>query len=116
MRKPPLSIMVIAALFLAVGGLDLYRGLVPLFQARLAGDDVLVFALGAAAVVGAVFLLYGRNWARWLLAAWMAFHVVVSFGHPQFQLIAHVVIFGLIAFALFRGQVAGYFRRPAGDA
>lgn len=117
MRKPPLSMMVIGALFFAVGGLDLYRGLAPLFQGasrQLDGDDVLVLAIGVTALVGAVFLLAGRNWARWLLAGWMAFHVVVSIGHPLPQLVAHLVIFGLIAWFMFGGTGAEYFRRRDG--
>lgn len=114
MRKPPLAVAVVAVLFLAVGGLDLYRGLAPLLRtdaARLAGDDVLVLAIGVAALAGGVFLLGGRNWARWLLAAWMGLHVVLSIGGPPFQLVAHLVIFGLIVFFLFRGAAGEYVRR-----
>jgi hypothetical protein len=28
------------------------------------------------AIVAGVFMLLGRNWARWLALAWIAFHVV----------------------------------------
>lgn len=114
MRRPPLSIVAVAVLFLAVGGLDLYRGSAPLFRAvapHLAGDDALVLGIGVAALVGGVFLLYGHNWARWLLAGWMAFHVLLSIGHAPFQLVAHLVIFGLVTFFLFCNGTAEYFRR-----
>ena len=32
-------------------------------------------------IVAGVFMLYGRNWARWLLVAWIAFHIVVGALH-----------------------------------
>ncbi len=113
MRKPPPAIAVVSALFLAVGCLDLYRGLAPLFAAgHLHGDDVIVLALGVAAVVGAAFVLLGRSWARWLLAAWAALHVAVSIGDVR-QLAAHVLIFSLLLFFLFRPGAQPHFRRPA---
>jgi len=40
------------------------------------------------AVVGGVFLLMGHNWARWLMLAWLAFHVAVSAFHSLSEFIA----------------------------
>jgi hypothetical protein len=71
-----------------------------------------VLAVGIAALVGGVYLMKGRNWARWLLAVWMAFHVAISIGQPK-QLIAHIVIFGAITFLLFRPAAAQYFTPTA---
>ena len=110
MRRPTASILVVGLLFLALGVLDVWRGVAPLFDghARLAGDDLLVFAIGIAALIGGTFVLRGRNWARWLLAAWMAFHVAISVGKPT-ALVAHLVIFGFIAFLLFRPPASAHF-------
>ena len=112
MRRPPASVFIIGALFVALGCLDLYRGGAPLLGSagRLAGDDWLVLLIGVAALVGAVFLIRGHNWARWLLVAWMALHVAISVG-DLLRLAAHGVIFGLLAFVLFRGRAAAHFRR-----
>jgi len=108
------SVIVVAVIFLALGVLDITRGLAPLFasapQWHMAIDDVEVLAIGIAAIVGGVYVLKGRNWARWLLAVWMAFHVVISIGEPS-KLIAHFLIFGFIAFLLFRPGVSAGFRR-----
>ncbi len=113
LRKPPLSIAIVGALFLALAALDLYRGLAPLFGAgHLAGDDLLVLAIGVAAAVGAVFVYLGHEWARWLLAAWMALHVAISVGDAS-KLVMHAVIFGLIAFLLFRPPVREHFHPSA---
>ena len=106
------SVIVVGVIFLALGVLDIARGLAPLFASaphwHMAADDVEVLAIGIAAIVGGVYLLKGRNWARWLLAVWMAFHVVISIGEPQ-KLIAHIVIFGCIAFLIFRPAVSRHF-------
>jgi hypothetical protein len=113
-RRRPTSMIVVAVIFLALGVLDIARGLAPLFASaphwRMAADDVEVLAIGIAAIVGGVYLLKGRTWARWLLAVWMAFHVAISIGQPR-QLVAHLIIFGCIAFLLFRPGTSAYFTR-----
>ncbi|HET6568084.1 MAG TPA: hypothetical protein VFG50_08970 [Rhodothermales bacterium] len=118
MRRLPPSVFVIGALFLALGVLDVYRGLAPLFRGagpvRLAGDDTLVLAIGIAALLSATFLFRARNWARWLLVAWMGLHVALSVLHPA-ELLAHLVIFGLMLYVLFRPPAAAFFRRPTAE-
>jgi len=116
MRKSNPLVVAIGVLFLLLGVLDVYRGLAPLFGAspapHLATDDMQVLAIGIAALVGGTFLIRGQNWARWLLAVWMAFHVAISIGQPG-KLIAHLVIFGFIAFLLFRPRSSAHFGRAS---
>jgi len=106
------SILAVGVLFLALGAIDVYQGVVPIVssigRSRLAGDDVLVLAIGVAAFVGGWQLLRGRSWARWLLVAWMALHVAVGAGRLS-TLGAHLAIFGCIAFLLFRSRAAPHF-------
>ena len=73
-------------------------------------DVILISAIRLMAVLGGAFLLLGHNWARWLLLAWLAFHVVVSAFHSLQEVAAHVVLFLLFAYFLFRPPAAGYFR------
>jgi hypothetical protein len=111
MRKSLPSVIVVGVLFLGIGVLDVWRGVAPLFSGttpRLAGDDALVLAIGIAALVGGTYVLRGRSWARWLLGAWMALHVANSVGHPG-ELAAHLVIFGFVAFLLFRPSASMHF-------
>jgi hypothetical protein len=111
MRKTIPSIVAVGVVFLALGVLDVWRGVAPLFaegHSRLAGDDMLVLAIGVAALIGGTFVLRGRNWARWLLAAWMALHVAISVGKPT-AFVAHLAIFGFIAFLLFRPPASTHF-------
>jgi hypothetical protein len=102
------SVLVVGVIFLAIGVLDITRGLAPLFAAaphwHMAADDVEVLLTGIVAIVGAVYVMRGRNWARWLLAVWMAFHVVISIGEPR-KFVVHLLIFGFIAYLLFRPRV-----------
>ena len=63
-------------------------------------------------IVAGVFMLYGRNWARWLLVAWIAFHIVVGYLHGPVQLLLHVAIFSVILFFIFRRQASDYFLAP----
>jgi hypothetical protein len=109
-RRVP-SIVAVGVLFLAIGVLDVWRGIAPMFAGapRLAVDDMQVLAIGVAALVGGSFLLRGQSWARWLLAAWMLLHVAISVGEPG-KLIAHLLIFGFVAFWLFRPRASAYFK------
>jgi hypothetical protein len=117
-NRPVPSVVAVGVLFLVLGVLDLYRGIAPLLGstrgARLASDDMQVLAIGIVALVGGAYVIRCRNWARWLLALWMALHVVISVGQPM-KLAAHLLIFGFIAFLLFRPQASACFRAtPSG--
>jgi hypothetical protein len=117
-RRPIPSVVAVGVLFLLLGVLDLWRGLAPLFGPapgfHLAGDDMLVLAIGIAALVGGAYVIRCRNWARWLLALWMALHVAISAGQPA-KMVAHLAIFGFVAFLLFRPKASVCFRAtPSG--
>ncbi|MGH8200335.1 MAG: hypothetical protein ACREVO_08210 [Steroidobacteraceae bacterium] len=110
--KRPVSIVVVAIAFIAVGLLDIWLGLIPLASksGHLAGDDLTVLSIGIVALLGSIYLLRRHSWARWLLTAWMAVHVALSIRQP-FALLVHVVIFGLLLAGLFHPTAATYFRQ-----
>jgi hypothetical protein len=66
-------------------------------------------------VLCGVFMLYGFNWARWLLVVWIAFHIVISILHSPFQLLVHTVLFAVVLYFLFRRQSSAYFRERRFD-
>lgn len=118
MTKLPLSAIVIGILFLTVGVIGVVHQAIQLnIRGAFPYDGVLALLVDSLAVVGGAFLLRGANWARWLLAIWMAFHVVVSAFHPLRELIVHVVLFSVLAYFLFCRSASIYFRRtaPRGD-
>ena len=63
---------------------------------------VVMGMIGALAVVGGVYLLLGRGWARWLVLAWMAFHVVVSWFDGVGKFAVHLAMLLVIGYVLLR--------------
>jgi hypothetical protein len=119
MRRP-IAITIIAWLFILVGAAGLLKDWLPLLtdaSRQLASLKADGWAdLGPAwtsrllAIVGGVGLLGGRNWARWLLVAWMVFHIGLSVLHSVSELLTHVVIFVPIGYLLFRRSTESFFR------
>ena len=110
MTKRPLFITVIGWIFIAVGSVALLYHLSE-FHTRFNSEWVWVYLVRVLAVFGGAFLLRGHNWARWLLAVWMTFHIVLSIFHSPIELVMHVLLFGIIGCALFRPRASAYFVR-----
>jgi hypothetical protein len=109
--KRPLSVTILACVYIAVGAIGL------IFHAREIQanhlwrfDGIAIEMTEALALVSGVFLLRGREWARWLALAWMAFHVVLSAFHAIPELVVHSGLCALIAWLLFRMPASQYFR------
>ena len=99
-----------------LGGLFIVAGLVGIayhLSERPADPSIILITLvRMLAIVGGIFLLMGRNWARWLLLAWLAFHVVVSAFHSLSEMAAHAVLLIVVAYFLFTPPDTNYFRPP----
>ena len=119
MRRPP-AITALGWLFIIVGTAGLLKDLWPLLTpdsaqqfAKLKADGLAdlgpAWTTRALAVGGGAGLLRGHNWARWLLVAWMAFHVGLSLFHSLPELLIHIVIFAPILYFLFRRSSQPYF-------
>ena len=69
------------------------------------------------AIIAGVYLLAGKDWARWLALSWMVFHVVVSVFHSLGELAVHALLLAVFTFVLLRGPAAAYFRgmQPRAD-
>jgi fructose-specific phosphotransferase system IIC component len=79
-------------------------------------DVVAAAVVRLLAIVGGVFVLLGRNWARWLLIAWLAYHVVLSAFHSAGELAFHFVLLVVISWLLFRAAASAYFHKQAGTS
>jgi hypothetical protein len=123
----PRPITIIAWFFVAAGIAGLLNDLWPLMtsgaaaqMAKLKADGLAdlgpAWTTRALAIVGGIWLLRGRNWARWLLVAWMAFHIVLSAFQSWDKLVIHCLIFTPILYLLFRSSSEGYFRTPKQSA
>jgi uncharacterized membrane protein len=94
-------------LFIVVGLVSLAYHL---SQRPLDSWVALIFIIEVIAVVGGWFLLKGRNWARWLMLGWLAFHVVVSAFVSLSECLAHAVLFLVVAYFLLTPPDSKYFR------
>jgi hypothetical protein len=110
-NKRPISITILAWLYIAVGALTTgahywdFKSHKPMLN-----EFVWITVLGAAAILAGVYMLRAQNWARWLAVAWVATHVVISALHLMQGLLMHSVLLVLIACILFRRDAREYFR------
>jgi hypothetical protein len=113
--RPP-SVTAIGILFVAVGvlGLAYHSGELTL-KDPFHNNAVWILLVRFLAIVGAVFLLAGANWARWFLLVWLAYHVLLSALHTPLKLVIHTLLLGVIAYVLFRRPASRYFRTRKGD-
>src|SRR2546426_4292958 len=111
MNKRPRSITVISWIFIAAGVIGLsYHATEFKPQRPFQYDVVWVCLVRLLAIACGVFMLRGRNWARWLLLIWIAYHVILSGVHSLFQLVVHGLLFAVVAYFLFRPRASAYFR------
>jgi hypothetical protein len=69
-----------------------------------------ICGLGVAALIAGIFLLRGKDWARWLALLWMAFHVAVSALNSRDMLLMHAALFLLFLYILLGREARAYFR------
>ena len=115
MNKRPRSITIISSIFMAFGGIALLTSLLSPVDAlrHIAGhpfEYAPIYVARILAVLCGVFMLYGFNWARWLLVVWMGGHVVVGVLHSPLSSLVHSLLFAGIVYFLFRPEAAAYFR------
>jgi hypothetical protein len=105
--KRPIHVTILGCLFIVAGVIGVaYHMAQPPLDPWIA----LIAFIRVIAVVGGVFLLKGRNWARWLVIGWLGFHVGVSAFHALSECIAHVVLFVVVAYFLLTPPDSKYFQ------
>ena len=105
--KRPLPVTIpLGCLFIVAGAVGLAYHL----SERPLDRWVALISVIQAAIVGGVFLLKGRNWARWLMIGWLGFHVGVSALHSLSECIAHAVLFLVVAYFLLTPPDSKYFQ------
>lgn len=116
MDKRPRSITVISLIFIVFGCISFLASLLPYVDAdsaqRLAYLKAhwIVHVARIVAFVSGVFMFYGLNWARWLLVAWMLFHLILSVLHSPLQVLVHGLLFAVVLYFIFRPRASAYFR------
>jgi hypothetical protein len=105
--KRPIPVTILGGLFVAAGLVGIAYHV---SERPVDTSIILITFIRIIAIVGGVFLLVGQNWARWLLVAWLAFHVVVSAFHSLSEMAAHAVLLIVVAYFLFTPPASAYFR------
>lgn len=108
--KRPLPVIVFGCLFVLAGTVGL---LYHLRDRPLDRDFFLISTVRLLAILGGIFLLLGQNWSRWLMLAWLTFHVGVSAFHSMQEFVAHTILLLLFAYFIFRPPASAYFRGSA---
>ena len=121
MKQRPFSITIIGCLFLVACSVGLVYHLLPQHIGELTGPKSSahelpwVISIRLLGVIAGAFILLGHNWARWLLAAWVGYHVGLSAFHSVFEVTVHGLLFVLVLFFLFRSKSSEYFSARAGQ-
>lgn len=108
MARRPLILTVFAWLLIALGAVG-FVGHFPTHRPPFRSDDFLPDLLELILITAAVFILRGRNWARWLALAWIASHLAISFYDSRSKVIAHIVILLIFVGILFCPPVRAWF-------
>jgi hypothetical protein len=108
--KPPFPVIVIGCLIIAAGmvTLLLHPPHNPIDRATFP-----ILLLGLSGIASGIFLFKGRDWARWFVVAWLAFHVVVAALNSLSTSLAHLVLLIAVAYSLFSQPSSNYFRHAS---
>jgi hypothetical protein len=109
MKTRPIPVTLISILFIIAGLAGIIYHASEISEIFSDPESLGIFVVRVLAIVGGVFTLRGANWARWLLLAWIAFHVVLSFFHTTEELVMHVVIMAITMLALLYPKARAYF-------
>lgn len=108
--KRPLSVTIISCVYIAAGAMGLIYHLADFKGHSIEWGIVGISLVRVLAIVAGVFMLRGKDWARWLALAWMAAHVGIGYLNGWTQAVTHAVFLAVIAFFLLRRDAADYFR------
>ena len=103
----PFQVTVLGWLFIVVGIVSTAGHL---WKGALDRWTIPIVLVGVVAVVAGVFLLRGARWARWLLLAWLAFHVVVSALESLSVALPHAVLLLVVGYVLLGPPTSKYFQ------
>jgi hypothetical protein len=105
--KRPFSVAFLGWMFIVVGPAALFyhlvKGMLDFWMTPIALVEI-------TAIVAGIFLLKGRNWARWLVLIWLAFHVVVRALNSLSSSVPHLLLLIAVGYFLFTPPDSRYFK------
>jgi hypothetical protein len=110
MNRRPVSVTLVGLLYICAGIAGIVYHFHEFTPHPFEKAVVVAVLVRITAIVAGAFLLAGKDWARWLAVAWMAFHVVLSAFHSRSALAMHAVFLIVIVYFLFRPQATQYLQ------
>lgn len=104
----PFQVTLLGWLFIVVGIVSTADHL---WKGTLDRWTIPIVLVGVVAVVAGVFLLRGARWARWLLLAWLAFHVGVSALESLSDALPHAALLLVVGYVLLGPPTSKYFQQ-----
>jgi hypothetical protein len=105
--KRPFEVTFLGWLFIAVG---IFSTTYHLWKGSLDRWMIPIVLVGVIAVVAGVFLLRGAGWSRWVLLAWLAFHVVAIALESLLGAVSHLVLLVVVGYFLLGPPTSAYFQ------
>lgn len=109
MNKRPIPVSILSYLLIAMGAIGFIYHFPEIKNSR-PSEYVWVLALRLVAIVCGLYMLRGKDWARWLAIAWIAFHMILSFFHSMQEVALHALVLVVFAVVLFHPAANRYFR------
>jgi uncharacterized membrane protein HdeD (DUF308 family) len=105
--KRPFEVTFLGWLFIAVG---IFSTIYHLLKGSLDRWMIPIILVGVIAVFAGVFLLRGAGWSRWVLLAWLAFHVVAIALQSLLSAVAHLLLLVVVGYFLLGPPTSQYFQ------
>lgn len=112
MNRRPIYVTVLGYVLIAAGAIGIAYHFTE-FKSTPWSEYLLVLVVRLLAIVAGVFVLRGKDWARWLAIAWIAFHLGISIFHTKEGIAVHAVVLVVFCVLLFLPAANRYFRASA---
>jgi hypothetical protein len=112
LNKRPIYVTVLGYVLIAAGAIGIAYHFTE-FRTTNPREYLLVLVVRITAIVCGVFMLRGKDWARWLAIAWIAFHLVISIFDTKKGTLVHAVVLVVFCVLLFLPAANRYFRARA---
>lgn len=106
-----LPITIFSGLFIVAGLVGIVYHSSDLKEIGASTEVLWVLFVRLLAIVGGVFAIRRKNWARWLLLAWVFYHVALSLYHPLPELIIHVALLIAFVYVFFLSKSSSIFKK-----
>lgn len=105
--KRPFEVTFLGWLFITVG---IFSTTYHLLRGSLDRWVIPIVLVGVIAVVAGILLLRGVGWSRWVLLAWLAFHVVAIALESLSGALSHLLLLVVVGYFLLGPRTSGYFQ------